>query len=170
MSGKEKKKEVSEEDFINPIDKDKITENPSGITYAHNVGSALIKPEDMGRVKSRAYQAMEQQTQTQLKQIYDQIEVLAKQAKAIKSRVEISTLIYKAEMKFEPLINKTYHLYLNKKQRLVLAVIGPKEWGKTFPFEEWIASVEMMADHTWNILENNDKLDLEELLNLENES
>lgn len=159
-----------QEEFINPIDKDKITENPSGITYAHNLGSALIRPEDMGKVKSRAYQAMEQQTQTQLKQIYDQIEVLAKQAKSIQNRVAISTLIYKAEMKFEPLINKRYYLYLAKENRVILAVIGPKEWGKRFPYEEWIASVEMMADHTWNIIENNDKLDLREMLNIDDES
>jgi hypothetical protein len=158
------------EEFVNPIDKDKITENPSGIAYAHNLGSALIKPEDMGKVKSRAYQAMEQQTQTQLKQIYDQIEVLAKQAKSIQNRVTVSTLIYKAEMKFEPLINKQYHLYLGKNNRVILAVIGPTEWGKSIPYEEWIATVEMMADHTWNIIDNNDKLDLREMLNIEDES
>ena len=33
------------------------------------------------------------------------------QAKKIKQRIEVSTLIYNAEMKFEPLIGKIYHLY-----------------------------------------------------------
>lgn len=144
--------------FINPIDDDNITENPSGITYPHHRGSSLIKPEDIGKVKSRAYMAMEQQTESQLKQIYQQIEVLAKQAQSIKNRVEISTLIYKAEMRFEPLIGKTYHLYQKNEAVFSLAVIGPEEWGKTCPYLSWIASAKLLADHTWEVVNQNDEV------------
>ena len=53
---------MSNKEFINPIDKDKITENPHSLEYAHHAGSALIKPEDQGKIKGRALSAMEHQT------------------------------------------------------------------------------------------------------------
>jgi hypothetical protein len=37
------------EEFQNPIDPDKITENPHSLEYPHHAGSALIKPEDKGK-------------------------------------------------------------------------------------------------------------------------
>ncbi len=76
--------------FINPIDPDKVAEQPHLLPYAHNVGGVAIKPIDRGKVRSRALMAMEEQTNVQLKQIYEQIEVLAKQAKDIQKRVDIS--------------------------------------------------------------------------------
>lgn len=53
---------------------------------------------------------MEQQTDMQLAQIYDQMQLLAEQAK-INERKKISEFIYTAEIRFEPFINHTYHLY-----------------------------------------------------------
>ena len=100
-----------EKDFINPIDKDKITETPSTLEYGHNVGSAVVKPEDMGKLKSRSITSMEHQTDLQLGQIYEQMQLLAKQAKNLEDRKTISEKIYTAEMRFEPLINHTYFLY-----------------------------------------------------------
>jgi hypothetical protein len=155
--------EKTDNDFINPIDKDHITEIPNYLAYPHHRGSTLIKPEDQGKIKSRAYKAMEQQTDNQLTQIYQQIEVLAKQAKAIKKRIHISTLVYQAEIKFEPLINHSYHLYLNKKDIYSLAVIGPKEWKKSFPYKSWIATVTLLADHTWEVIDSNDEIDFLEV-------
>lgn len=67
--------------FINPIDPDKITENPHSLEYAHHAGSAIIKPEDQGKIKGRAVSAMEHQTDMQLSQLYEQMQLLASQAK-----------------------------------------------------------------------------------------
>jgi hypothetical protein len=142
---------MSKEEFINPIDPEKITENPGLLPYASNVGGALIKPEDKGRIKGRGLAAMEKQTERQLKQIYGQIEVLATQAKAIKERVEISARIYIADMNFEPLIGHIYYLYLRKDGSDVLSMIGPEEWGKSMPFESYLASIELLPDHTWEV-------------------
>ena len=97
--------------FQNPIDKDKITETPSTLEYGHHLGSAIVKPEDQGKVKGRALSAMEHQTDMQLDQIYQQMQLLANQAKKLNDRKHISEYIYQAEMKFEPLINHIYHLY-----------------------------------------------------------
>jgi len=136
----------------NPIDKDKTTDNPGLIPFAHHVGSAVIRPEDMGKTKSRALLAMEQQTHLQMKQIYEQIEKLAEQAERIKKRVEISNEIYSCEMGFEPLIGHTYHLYEKESGAKLLSMIGPQEWGSKIPYKLHLASIKMLGDHTWDIL------------------
>ncbi len=141
---------TDQEEFINPIDKDKVAENPHLLPYAHTVGGAVIKPIDKGRVKGLAVSAMYEQTEAQLDQIREQIELLAKQAKAIKDRVKISETIYQAEIGFKPLISHTYHLYKKKDEKHVLSMIGPKEWGKNPPFE-FVATVKLLSDHTWEV-------------------
>ena len=143
---KEDKKEISE----NPIDKDKVAENPHLLPYAHNVGSAVIKPIDKGRVKGLAVSAMYEQTEMQLDQIREQINLLAQQAQAIKDRVEISETIYLAEIGFKPLIGHTYHLYKKKDESHVLSMVAPEEWGSNTPYE-FIATVKLLSDHTWEI-------------------
>lgn len=144
--------------FENPIDKDKVTENPHSLEYAHHVGSALIKPEDKGKIKGRALSAMEHQTDQQLGQIYEQMQLLAEQAKKINRRKEISEKIYQAEFRFEPLINHVYHLYETKEGGQVLSVIAPNEWGRSIRKDDftWQATVKLLADHTWDILSGAD--------------
>ncbi len=135
-------------EFVNPIDKDKITENPSTLPYAHHAGSALIKPEDTGKLKGNALNAMEYQTDMQLQQIYDQMQLLASQAKKIQDRKEVSEKIYKAETRFEPLINHIYFLYQKENGESLLSLIAPEYWSK-FTF---LAEVRLLADHTWDII------------------
>jgi hypothetical protein len=143
--------------FINPIDEDKITENPHSLPYAHTVGSAVIKPIDKGKVKGRAMMAMVEQTGQQMEQIREQIEVLARQARDIQRRVEISTKIYAAAIGFEPLIHQDYHLYERESGEWVLSMVGPNEWGKSCPYPVFISTVRMMADHTWELLHVNEE-------------
>ena len=139
-------------EFINPIDKDKVAEFPSILPYAHTVGGSVIKPIDKGRTKGLAVSAMYEQTEMQLDQIRQQINLLAEQAGHIKRRVQVSEDIYNADMNFKPLIGHTYHLYKNKQQKLVLSMIGPQEWGRSKPYE-FQATVKLLADHTWDILD-----------------
>lgn len=142
----------SQEDFINPIDDDKVAETPNLLPYAHTVGSAVIKPIDKGRVKGLAVSAMYEQTNVQLDQIREQVELLARQAEKIHKRVEVSERIYQSEMNFKPLINHTYHLYENKKGKNVLSMIGPNQWGRSKPYT-FIATVKLLPDHTWEVKE-----------------
>lgn len=135
--------------------KDKVTENPGTIQYAHHSGSALIKPEDKGKLKGLAVSAMHEQTDAQLGLIQEQVELLMRQATEIKSRVEISERIYLAEFKNKPLIGKTYHLYEKKDGSDGVSLIGPKEWGRSFPYEKFLASVKLLSDHTWEIIDGN---------------
>lgn len=141
------------EDFINPIDPDKITENPHNLPYAHHVGSGLVKPEDQGKLKGRALSAMEHQTDMQLGQIYEQMQLLAEQAKLLEARKSISEKIYQAEMRFEPLINHTYHLYQKEEGTYLLSLIAPNQWGRSKKSFSFLATVKLLADHTWHIVE-----------------
>lgn len=146
---------MENKEFINPIDPDKITENPHSLEYAHHAGSALIKPEDQGKLKGRALEAMDHQTDMQLNQIYEQMQLLAEQAKKLNARKQVSEFIYQAEMRFEPFINHTYHLYQRDNKTYVLSLVGPNQWGRTKQKFEFIATVKLLADHTWDILEQN---------------
>ncbi|WP_066757691.1 DUF2452 domain-containing protein [Crocinitomix algicola] len=145
------------EKFINPIDPDKIAENPHTLAYGHHVGSAAIKPEDIGKQKGRALTAMEHQTDQQLSQLYEQMQLLAEQAKKIQSRKEISERIYAATYRFEPIINHIYYLYEDQSMQQLLSIIGPSEWGRSKKNEyKYIATVRLLADHTWDILDGID--------------
>lgn len=137
---------------VNPIDKDKVAENPHLLPYAHTVGGALIKPEDKGRIKGQAVSAMYEQTDMQLDQLRKQFELLAKQAKEIQDRVTISEKIYLADIPFSPLINFNYHLYQKSDGKELLSMVGPSEWGSHMPYK-FLATVRLLGDHTWEVLE-----------------
>lgn len=134
--------------------KEKTIEQPGIAELAHHVGSAIIKPEDRGKIKGRALSAMYDQTDNQLTQIYEQMQLLARQAKAIQERVEISERIYKSKISFNPIIGKTYYLYEHKNGSDVLSMISPQEWGKSMPYAHFRASVTLLADHTWDVNSN----------------
>jgi hypothetical protein len=144
-------------DFVNPIDKDKVAENPGLLPYAHSIGGPPIRPEDKGKIKTRALTAMREQTEKQMLQIQKQVELMMSQANEIRRRVTISEEIYMAEMGFEPLVSHVYHLYKRiEDNKNVMMIIGPDEWGKNKRLDlEFSASVKLMADHTWEILEDN---------------
>jgi cellobiose-specific phosphotransferase system component IIA len=143
-----KKIDIDHYDFEKALDK--ITENPGTLTYGHHAGSALVKPEDKGKIKGRAVAAMHDQTDMQMWQIFEQMQLLAEQARKIKARVHISERIYSAQINFEPLINHTYHLYQRPGGEDVLSLVAPTEWGRANTME-WIATVKLLADHTWEI-------------------
>ena len=89
MSNKSSGKKVN----LNEIDMERMgdmsTDNPGLISFPHTIGGALIKPLDKGKIKGRAVAAMHEQTQMQVKQIYDQMQLLAEQVKQIQDRVEV---------------------------------------------------------------------------------
>ena len=149
---KDQEKQQQEEQWVNPIDPDKIAENPHLLPYAHTVGGAVIKPIDKGRVKGRAVAAMYEQTDIQLSQIKEQIDLLAAQARKLHERVQLSEEIYQTDMNFEPLIGRVYYLYRRKNGKTVLSMVSPQEWGGKPPYA-FVASVKMLADHTWEVME-----------------
>ncbi|OOG73740.1 DUF2452 domain-containing protein [Algoriphagus sp. A40] len=132
--------------------KEKTTETPGILPYAHHSGSAIIKPEDKGKITGRAVAAMHSQTDMQMAQIYEQMRLLAEQAKKIQSRVEVSQRIYQASIAFEPLINHVYFLYQKSNGSDFMSMIAPEEWGRKKDWAIFVAEVKLLADHTWEIL------------------
>jgi hypothetical protein len=143
----------------NPIDKDKITEVPSLLPYAHHVGSAIIRPMDKGKTKGIAMKAMYQQTDTQLLQIKEQVETLIRQAQAIHDRIAVSEKIYKADCGFKPIPGNEYYLYEKKNGQQLISMVAPAEWGGRLPYV-FLARIELLADSTWKVLELNRETDL----------
>jgi hypothetical protein len=143
---------MQEEEFQNPIDGDKVASNPGLLPYAHTLSSGVIKPADKGKIKSNALLAMEQQTEMQLRQLEEQIKLLYRQATEIKERTDISIWIYEADMGFDPLVGHIYHLYLKSSGEHFLSMVGPGEWGRSGSLNEFVATVKLLADHTWEVL------------------
>ncbi len=137
--------------FKNPIDPDKIAENPGLLPYASDVGGALIKPEDKGRIKGNAMTAMYEQTDRQLFQLREQMEILLSQANRLQERKSISEKIYQAAMGFRPVMGHIYHVYEKKDGSCTLSLIAPDEWGLRAPYI-FLATVKLLYDHTWEIL------------------
>ncbi len=123
---------------------------PGLVEYAHSRGGFSVIPTEQGHIKGKAIEAMKGQTQMQLDNLFEQMKLLAKQVKDIQNRVDVSEMIYKAQMKFEPVIGQSYYLYLMKNQKYHLSLISPDEWGKSSPYE-FISKVELLADHTWKV-------------------
>lgn len=124
----------------------------SVLPYAASVSGAVIKPNEEGLIKQKALTAMEEQTNMQLDQIRQQIELLALQAQEIQKRKELSLKIYEARLSFKPNIGQVYYLYEKKDDSYMVSLVSPKEWGGAGPFKKFVATVQLLADHTWKEL------------------
>lgn len=121
----------------------------SVLPYASSVGSVAIKPTSEGNIKHKALLAMEQQTEMQLDQIRQQIELLARQAQELRKRKELSLMIYNARLSFSPVIGQTYFMYQKQDGSYMLSLVSPREWGGGGPFKQFEGAVKLLADHTW---------------------
>ena len=124
----------------------------SVLPYAASVSGAVIRPTEEGMIKHKALTAMEEQTNMQLDQIRQQIELLALQAQEIQKRKELSLMIYEAKLTFKPNIGQVYYLYQKNDDSYLVSLVSPKEWGAAGPFKKFIATVQLLADHTWKEL------------------
>ena len=124
----------------------------SVLPYSASVSGALVKPTEEGVIRHKALTAMEEQTNMQLDQIRKQIELLALQAQEIHKRKELSMLIYNAKLSFKPEIGQVYYLYEKQDASHMISLISPKEWGPAMPYKRFVATVQLLADHTWKEL------------------
>lgn len=146
-----------------PIDVDKIdlerlktqtADLPSLLQYAHDRSSAIINPEDQGKIKARALVAMQEQTQREFEQIVTLLGPLMEQAQRLKKRVEISQIIYNAQIPFEPIIGQRYYVYKKADASTTLSLISPREWGAKLPFISFEGAVKLLSDHTWELVDD----------------
>ena len=136
----------------NPIDKDKVAENPGLLPYAHHVGGVPIVPTQEGMQRSSALSSMYFQTDLQLGQIKEQMELLAEQARSIQRRKQVSEWIYSAKISFKPEVNHVYHLYEREDGSFTLSLLSPEEFASSArQLGRFVHSVRLMGDHTWHI-------------------
>lgn len=137
-------------------DRDKISDLPGLIEYAHHAGSAIVKPEDKGRIKGTAISSMHDQTDRQFRQLYEQMQTLIKQGEYLRKRVEVSERIYQAAISFQPVVGKIYFLYKKKNGNDLLSMVSPDEWGKSLPYQSFEAEVRLLSDHTWDVVQSDE--------------
>ncbi len=127
--------------------------------YPLSISSPEIKPEDKRLIKGNAHEAMQHQAQQQISILRKQAELIMKQVRAIEERVEISKKIYEADMRFTPDIGQVYHLY-RKNGKNAITMISPDEWGANMPYDAYIASMKLLADKSWDIINKNENAEI----------
>lgn len=144
---------MEEKDIDKPIEENKIVLQSGSSPLKIAKGDYKIAPTKKGQVQGKSLAAMEEQTDIELAQIQQQVDLLVAKAKKIKERVDVSRTIHSAEMGFEPRVGRLYHLYQKENEQYVLSIIAPQEWNGNMPYNKFIASVRLLADHTWDILD-----------------
>lgn len=132
-----------------------VSDSPSTSEYAVEKGGVAFAPTQEGAIKSRAFKVMDEQIGMQMDNIMEQIRVLARQAEDLKDRRQISEMIYRAKMSFEPLVGDVYYLYDTPKGK-VLSLLSPADFGTKKLAENgytFFAKAKLLADCTWEILE-----------------
>jgi len=121
-----------------------------------NQNKIIVKEQDLHKPIAKALFTLQGQIELGANNILEQYEVLKKQALAIQEKKRISTRIYQAEIKFEPIILGIYNLYRTETNTFI-SMVGPTEWGRSMKRKiEFIAKIKLDYDHTWQILELND--------------
>jgi len=136
--------------------KKQTTELPGLIEYAHSSSGAVIRPEDRGLIKAQGLSAMRLQTQREIQQLCAQMQPLIEQANFLKKRIEISELVYDAELGFKPVMGHMYYLYQKKdpkkeEKKTIVSIIAPEQWNNC-PYD-FIAKIQLLPDHTWDYIE-----------------
>ncbi|MFA9212762.1 MAG: DUF2452 domain-containing protein [Candidatus Methylacidiphilales bacterium] len=120
-----------------------------------SIGSPVIKPEDKNKIKANAVEAMHHYANQEIALLKKQADLIISQVREIESRLKISEHIYESNLKFTPVVNQIYHLY-EKDNYYNLSLIGPTEWGRSKTVGKYVASVKLLGDHSWDVINKAD--------------
>jgi hypothetical protein len=116
-----------------------------------SVGSPIIKAEDKGKIRANAVEAMHHYANQEMALLKKQADLIMEQVREIENRLKVSENIYTSDMRFQPVIGQIYHLY-EKDDHFKLSIIGPSEWGRSRTVGNYVASVKLLGDHSWDIV------------------
>jgi hypothetical protein len=116
-----------------------------------NLGSPMIKPEDKGKIRANAVEAMHHYASQEMALLKKQADLIMEQVREIEGRLKISEKIYESDMRFTPVIGQTYHLY-EKEDHFKLSIIAPEEWGNSKTIGTYLATVKLLGDHSWDVI------------------
>jgi hypothetical protein len=104
---------------------DNVAPNPHSLPYASNLGAPVIKPDHslggwkIGAVHraNKHYDERFNKLKNELKQLYNEF--------------KWNEIIFNAEMRFKPVVGKTYYLYKKDGDKYFLSLFAPHEcsWG-----------------------------------------
>ena len=111
------------------------------LPYAGSIGSTVIKVEDTSHFKQKQV--------TKFNNFVDKkFEELKKQIDELSELYLLNEFIFKLELRFEPLIGETYHVYQNENSKNYLSMIAPHECNFLY-----ICSVSLNTEGQW-VLQN----------------
>jgi hypothetical protein len=116
-----------------------------------SVGSVPIKPEDKGKIRANAVEAMHHYAQQEMDMLRKQADLIMQQVREIEDRLKISEQIYQSEMRFTPVVNQIYHLY-EKGDHYAISLIAPNEWGRSKTQMKHVATIRLLGDHSWQVI------------------
>ena len=116
-----------------------------------SVGSPIIKAIDKGKIRANAVEAMHHYANQEMGLLKKQADLTMEQVREIENRLKVSENIYTSDMRFQPVIGQVYHLY-EKDDHFKLSIIGPTEWGRSKTVGNYVASVKLLGDHSWDII------------------
>ena len=124
--------------------------SPAFLPYPVSTLSPPIIPTDLTSFKSRGISEVERDLQQKLTEIREQY------LKTI-DHFNWNKLVYEAEIRFEPIVGGTYHLY-EMRGRRVLSMISPDQWP-----HRHLATVRLNVDRQWLVVESGADVDPKEL-------
>jgi len=116
---------------------DNVADNPGLLPYASNVGAPAIIPDNINDWKFRGISKVNKQISAKFNELQEEYLKLIEEYKW-------NELIYQSQFSHEPVIGKTYHLYVGKNKNLFLSLIAPDEWNK-----EHIGSFKLNSELKW---------------------
>lgn len=120
------------------------------LPYPVSTLSPPIVPNDLTSFKSRGISEVERDLQQKLQEIREiYLQTI--------DHFNWNKLVYEAEIRFEPIVGQTYHLYEMRGRRL-LSMISPHEWP-----HKHLATVRLNVDRQWKIVETGPEVSSREL-------
>ena len=99
---------------------DLVAENPGLMPYATNVSAPAITIPDIESHKGQETERAKQKLKARMEELQAEYEKLVNQA-------QDNNLIYSAELRFIPLMNKHYYLWQNPDGSCFVSLVGPDE-------------------------------------------
>jgi Protein of unknown function (DUF2452) len=136
----------------NMLDEDGSYIGPASLSpIPLNLGSPVIKPQDKGMIRANAVEAMHHYANQEMAMLKKQADLIMEQVREIENRLKVSERIYESDMRFQPVIGQIYHLY-EKDDHYKMSLIGPQEWGQSKAMGNFVATVKLLGDHSWDLI------------------
>ena len=119
---------------------DNVAENPGLLPYGTNISAPAIKVEDTTAWKAINTIKVNHQLQKRFNELKEEYKKLVEEYKW-------NELVYNAKFAFEPVIGKTYHLYVGRDGNIFLSMVNPNEWNY-----ECVGSFSLDSNNKWNKL------------------